>query len=241
MRACLFGVLLAGCPVPDKDDDDDDGGGLFGEGSGSVEVTGADDFGDVRSTVWIRVDLGDGLVLDEVLLSTVPGMCEKYTAYWEAYEAYEAAAEEISDEAWCREGKAITLAYYDTLSALAPAESSVLAMAQLDFYGSDTDWRWQEGSFRLGEDAWATAQWTEGDPYADAASQWDESSTRDESCGVEPDEGATRAFEVTGTLDVASVADEVNTTGELAGELLEDEETVGSITASFDATWCPLE
>lgn len=229
-------VLLLACTGAPPDDTGADPVGSS-SGTGEVTVTGADSFGTVGSAVWYRETTGD-LTVDRLLVTTTPAACHKVLDYLAARDAFRMATEGIADADWCVQAKAPSLTFAQVQAALSPTGTRELNLSVATFLAESS--LLTEGTFTSdGTEAqlFASAAWYGGDILA-AYEQWDETSTREEGCGVPFDPEALVIAGVAGELVLSDLVDMDHVHGEVAGDLRQESDTIGSLTASFDAAWC---
>lgn len=240
MLSCFLSLAyFLGCVG--KQNADDSGGSVVAEGKGEVSISGLDSFGTVGSAIWYRTSV-DGTVDDHIRISTVSGACEAEADYLAAQSALNTAWETISDADWCTDGRAAVLAFEEASAKLSPLGSRTLTLSVANF--NTGDYLLHEGSFStddLSSFVNGYISYDNSDALAAYESQWDESASRDDDCGVTYDRSDDVSGTFNGTLDLNQVKTLDRASGELNGSVDAGSDGTGSIAATFDAVWCEVE
>ncbi|MDP2315740.1 MAG: hypothetical protein Q8P41_22775 [Pseudomonadota bacterium] len=210
---------------------------------GTMTIEGLDAFGTMWSAMWIHYDSGS-FEYDALELTNLSDGCEKLTAYYDAAEAAIEATDGLPSEGWCIAAHGPYEAWAKAGDALVHDGAHYVDLSL--FHGAET--APVEATFGVDNSAHllsGVVTYMESSPYETFLADWDTSASYEESCGIDEASLEGRADVVNlsaGSLELANVEDEAFAAGRLDGELSgSNRELVGTIEATFRATWCEVD
>jgi len=210
-------LLLTGCPA-------------------SVTAEGLDDgFGMPVSAVRFHVT-SDGGDSDTILISNVPGLCEKYGSFAEASKAFTDAAEDVTSQNYCKNLEEPLNAYVPAVQALQFKGATYVSLSVNDF---------DEGEYAFGETGSGLVQAYTDLPLEGVLDDFDADGSLVNGCGTNFNTDSDPVD--TWTLDDGSVKlDTVESKGAASGSAdgtMKDEngKADGDFQATFTAAWCEVD
>jgi hypothetical protein len=209
--------------------------------AGSVTVDEVDGFGMVASAVWFHYDDSDW---HQVVLSNVPGLCQKTQALQDAYDEVEDASEDIGTnemDEYCAILEGPTRDFARAANAISHEGAHYLSFVVSE--GGDTEP--DDDTYEVGGDPSVSisATYWENSPYAAILADYDPEED-DYDCGLDGDdlEPSTDTWSADeGELDITVVNDEASLRATFEGELIDpDGDDAGDIKGSFTATYCEV-
>ncbi len=216
--------------------------------AGSVKVDEIESFGLVTSAIWIHLETDD-FESHSIVLSNQSGLCTSLESYYSAYQEFEDAVEEASEniDDFCEEMEEPYADYADASSTVNSDGARYLNIA----VNNDGESEPEEEEYEVGDDPGFGGGITyyTGDLLSDQLEDFDPDGDAADNCGVDPEDfDAEDYYEAwffdDGDLAISSVSDEDSVKGEFTVDLVtadEDEDDAGTATGKFSATYCHIE
>lgn len=212
-------------------------------GCSTVSAEDIDGFGIVWSSLWVHID-ADDYESHSVMLTNVPGACGLIQDYWDASKELTEELEDLDDyDDYCEDMQE----YYENAATAADAlyhegSNFVSITVYDDEYDTEpSDEKYEVGDSDAGLSAGITF-YTES-PYASILDDWDEDEDYEEGCGVDSEDDYADYWALEdGEFDIAAVNDEASLSGQLEGDLIDDDgDDAGEINVGVSATWCDIK